>query len=355
MSAAVRGKDPGAHGARERPALSAVLAELRATEARQRALLEVIPDLMFRLHRDGTYLEFAGDVTKLATPAEELVGSNIHEILTADVAEALMRAAHLALETGTLQTTEYRLRTLADGKLHDFEARVVRSREDEVVTIVRDVTEQRHAQRALVASRRRIVTAGDEERRRLERNLHDGAQQRLVTANLILHLVERDLERDPEAARRSLAQAQEELAEGLAEIRQLGHGLHPALLTAEGLGSAVRALVERTLIPIELASLPTDRLPEPVEAAAYYVIAEAITNATKHAQATRVRVAVRVEGEELVAEVSDDGIGGADAEGTGLRGLDDRLAVLAGRLEVESGEGGGGTTIRAFVPLAQPA
>jgi PAS domain S-box-containing protein len=354
VSAGVRRRELGAHGAREKPSLATVLAELRATEARQRALLEVIPDLMFRFHRDGTYLEFAGDLTKLATPAEELLGSNIHEILPATVADALMRAAHSALETGDLQTAQYQLRTLSDGKLHDFEARVMRARADEVVTIVRDVTEQKRAERELLASRRRIVTAGDEERRRLERNLHDGAQQRLVTANLILHLVARDLERDPEAARGALAQAQDELAEGLAEIRQLGHGLHPALLTAEGLGSALRGLVERALIPVELALLPSGRLPEPVEVATYYVVAESIANATKHARAESVRVDIRADGEALVAEIRDEGVGGADAEGTGLRGLGDRLAVLGGRLEVES-PSGGGTTVRAFIPLAQPA
>ena len=352
MSAGGRLKEPGSiSDGRDEPALETVLAELQATEARQRALLEVIPDLMFRLHRDGTYLEFAGDVTKLATPAEELLGSNIHEILPTEVADALMGSARSALESGRLQATEYQLRTLADGKLRDFEARVMRARADEVVTIVRDVTERKLAERELVASRRRIVTAGDEERRRLERNLHDGAQQRLVTANLTLHLVERDLERDPEAARAWLAAAQAELAEGLDEIRHLAHGLHPAILSDEGLGPALRALVERAVIPVEIAALPPERVPEPAEAAAYYVIAESVANATKHARAQRVRVEVRVEGDEVVAETEDDGIGGADPEGTGLRGLQDRLAVLGGRLEIETAAGAG-TTVRAFIPLA---
>ena len=338
---------------KKEPALDEVLAELRETEARQRALLAVLPDLMFRLHRDGTYLEFAGDRTRLATPAEELIGSNIHELLPADVAGALMSSAERALATGLLQTTEYRLRTLADGNLHDFEARVVRASPDEVVTIVRDVTDRKRAERELLASRARIVEAGDAERRRLERNLHDGAQQRLVTVNLSLHLVARDFDRDPEAARESLQAAQDELTAGLAEIRQLAHGLHPAILTAEGLAPAVRALVERSVVTVTIEELPDARLPDSVEATVYYVIAESLANAAKHARADRIRVRVRVEDDEVEAEVADDGVGGADGAGSGYRGLADRLAVIGGRLEIESPPGGG-TRVRAVAPSAPP-
>jgi PAS domain S-box-containing protein len=334
--------------------LEDVLAELRETEARQRALLSVIPDLMFRLHRDGTYLEFAGDLTRLATPPDELLGANMHEILPIEVSAALMGCVARALESGRLQTVEYRLRTL-DGQLRDFEARVVRVRQDEVVTIVRDVTERNVAERELREAEARVVSAEAAERRRLERNLHDGAQQRLVTVNLNLHLAARDLERDPEAARRFLAIAQDELAAGLADIRHLSRGLDPEVLGAEGLAAAVSALVERTVVPVQLEELPAERLPEPIEAVAYYVIAESLSNAAKHAAATCVRIAARVRDGELFVEIVDDGAGGADMQmGSGLRGLADRVATVGGELEVTSPEGEG-TTVRAAIPTDLPA
>jgi len=298
---------------------------------------------MFRLHRDGTYLEFAGDLTRLATPPDELLGANVYEILTPDVSAALMGCAEKALETGSLQRAEYRLRTYG-GEDCDFEARVVRAAEDEVVTIVRDVTELKRA-------RMRVLAAEAAERLRLERNLHDGAQQRLVTVNLILQLLDRDFERDPAAAREFLSTAKAELSAGLAEIRQLSQGLHPQVLALDGLAEAVRALVEHAVVPVELRELPEGRLPEAVEVAVYYVVAEALSNAGKHAGASRVSVAIRLDDGELVAEVEDDGAGGADASaGTGLRGLEERVAALGGRLELVSTEGGG-TCIRALIPV----
>ena len=332
------------------PALAEVVAELRESEARKRALLSVLPDLMFRLHRDGTYLEFAGDLTRLATPAAELLGANMYDILPTEVTEPLMGCVARALETGDLQTVEYRLRTL-DGEDCDFEARVVQAGEDEVVTIVRDVTELKRAAQERREVRERLVAAAGAERMRLERNLHDGAQQRLVTVNLNLHLADRDLERDPAAARGFLGVAQSELAAGLAEIRQLSHGLHPRALTIEGLGAAVRELVANAVVPVDLEELPAERLPEPVEVAAYYVIAETLANAGKHADATRVTVAVRLHGGELVAEIRDDGVGGVDGSGgTGLHGLAERLAAVGGRLEVDSPPGRG-TRVRAVIPV----
>ncbi len=305
---------------------------------------------MFRLHRDGTYLEFAGDLTRLATPAEELLGSNIHEILPPEVAGALMGCAQRALDTGLLQTVEYRLRTYG-GELCDFEARVVRASEDEVVTIVRDVTARKLAEQERRETRARIAAAEEAERRRLERNLHDGAQQQLVTANLNLSLAERNLEKDAEAARRFLGVAQSQLAAGLADIRRLSHGLDQPILVEEGLGPALETLVPRSSVPVEFADLPPERPAERVEAAAYYVVAESLANAVKHAEATRIVVSARVRDGELVTEVTDDGRGGAGFEGgTGLRGLEDRVAAVGGRLEVES-RAGEGTTVRALIPL----
>jgi PAS domain S-box-containing protein len=203
----------------------------------------------------------------------------------------------------------------------------------------------------LAASRARIVTAGDVERRRLERNLHDGAQQRLVTLSLSLRVALAQLDSDPVAARASLADAGEELAVALDELRELARGLHPAVLSDRGLPAAVETLADRIPVPVEITDIPDERLPEPVEAAAYYLIAEALTNVTKYADATTARVQVVSNDASVVVEVSDDGVGGADpATGTGLRGLADRVEALGGSLDVVS-PAGAGTSLRAEIPV----
>ena len=203
----------------------------------------------------------------------------------------------------------------------------------------------------LAASRARIVAAGDVERRRLERNLHDGAQQRLVTLSLSLRLVAEKLYSDPDAARSALAEADDQLSRALEELRELARGLHPALLSNKGLRAAVDALAARASVPLEIDDIPDERLPESIEAGAYYLIAEALTNVTKYASASIVRVRVVAGDEWVVVEVSDDGIGGADpAGGTGLRGLGDRIEALGGSLEVVS-PAGAGTSLRAEIPV----
>jgi signal transduction histidine kinase len=205
----------------------------------------------------------------------------------------------------------------------------------------------------LAASRARIVEAGDAERRRLERNLHDGAQQRLVTLAISLRLVEARLAADPDAAVELLAQAQLELGDALVELRELARGIHPAVLTDHGLGPAIAALASRSPVPLEVTDAPEHRLPSPVEAAAYYIVAEAVTNVAKYAAASFVTVAVRPDGDRMVVEVSDDGVGGADpASGTGLRGIADRVEALHGRLHISS-PAGSGTRITAEIPLEQ--
>jgi PAS domain S-box-containing protein len=202
----------------------------------------------------------------------------------------------------------------------------------------------------LAASRARIVTAGDVERRRLERNLHDGAQQRLVTLSLSLRIALAKLDSDPAAAHEALGDADDQLALALEELRELARGLHPAVLTDRGLRDAVEMLAGRVPVPVEIADIPHERLPEPVEAAAYYLIAEALTNVTKYADASAVRVRVVLNDASVVVEVSDDGVGGADpATGSGLRGLADRVEALGGSLEVVS-PAGVGTTLRAEIP-----
>jgi PAS domain S-box-containing protein len=462
---------------------------LRQSERRYRALLEALPDLMFRMSADGTYLDFKGDREDLAAPPEALIGAKAHDVLPAEAADRIVEGVRRALLTGEVVTGEYQLEL--EGRLRDFECRIVKDG-DEAVLIVRDFTERRHAQaelerlhselqerhrdlererdfirtvvdsapslfclvtpegeivrfnstlerlsgraddenthgkpfwdvfiapeeretvrkefeelslrgpggeyestwlaadgsRRLVAwsttplgdeagqprqlltgmditvrkhqeeelrrSRARIVEAGDVERRRLERNLHDGAQQRLVSLSLGLRLAQARLESDPKEAQRLLTGASEELARALEELRELARGIHPAVLTDRGLAAALEALAARAPLPVDLA-LTEDRLPPSVEAAAYYVVSEALANVAKYAEASAVEVSVTRLNGAAVVEVADDGIGGADPNrGSGLRGLADRVESLDGRLRVESSPGAG-TRVRAEIPCA---
>ena len=203
----------------------------------------------------------------------------------------------------------------------------------------------------LRASRTRIIEVTLAERRRLERDLHDGAQQRLVSVALGLRLVQDRLRDDPGAVRELLEAADGELEAALAELRELARGIHPAVLSDRGLDAALEALASRAPLPVDLDARVRERLPEPVELAAYFVIAEALTNVAKYANASRATVrAVRHDG-RLLVEVSDDGVGGADpSSGSGLRGLADRVAALDGTLELRS-TGGRGTVLRADIPL----
>ncbi len=199
-------------------------------------------------------------------------------------------------------------------------------------------------------SRRRMLRIGLEERRRLERDLHDGAQQRLVSMALNLRLARTRLREDPDAADQLLAGAGDELDAALEELRELARGIHPALLSDRGLDTALETLVHRAPVPVTLHSGGGERLPEAVELAAYFVVSEALTNVVKYAHASQATVELARDNGRLVVEVADDGVGGADpARGTGLRGLADRLAVLEGRLEVDSAPGRG-TTVRARIP-----
>jgi PAS domain S-box-containing protein len=458
---------------------------LAESEARQRALLAALPDLMFRMSRDGVYLEYRGNERDLAVSPEDLVGHHIDEVLPREAAEAIMRCVS-KVTPGNVQSVEYQLRI---GPLNrHFEARIVASADDEVLLIVRDISDRKRSEvqlrrlqdelrrrlddlrrerdfvrsvveaapslfclvdrdgrivrfnrslaktlaieddatvrgrlfwevfvapderdevrrnflarpgenetrwvtaggdelivawrstalvdeagepRSLItgmditerkrheeeirSSRARIVDAASAERRRLERNLHDGAQQRLVSISLFLRLAEGKVKTDPDGAEQLLRQAGEELARALEELRELARGIHPAILTDRGLEPALQSLVTRSPVPVTLAEAPEERLPENVEAAAYYVVAEALTNVAKYANATTATVRVARDNGRAVVEVADDGIGGADpSAGTGLRGLVDRVEALDGRLEVESAPGAG-TRIRAEIPVS---
>ena len=201
----------------------------------------------------------------------------------------------------------------------------------------------------LQASRERIIASADEERRRIERNLHDGAQQRLVTLALQLSLIQRQIRRDPADAELLLTSAGDELSRSLEELRDLARGIHPAALES-GLAPALDALVLRSAVPTSLSVVPGDRLPEPVESAAYFVASEALTNVARYADATAATVAVTRVGAEVVIEIADDGVGGADlSRGSGLRGLADRVEALGGRLRLESPVDGG-TVVTAEIP-----
>jgi signal transduction histidine kinase len=205
-------------------------------------------------------------------------------------------------------------------------------------------TELRAQIRELRASRMRIVTAADAERRRLERDLHDGAQQRLLAVGLALQLL-RDNRGDP----RLLAEAEDELQAALHELRDLARGIHPSILNDQGLGAAIRSLVDRASFPIS-ANVTEERYGQSVEAAAYFVVSEALANIAKHAQARSAQISVSRLNGHLVVEVRDDGRGGAaSASGSGLQGLSDRVRALEGRLTIESAQGAG-TTLRAEIP-----
>ena len=204
-------------------------------------------------------------------------------------------------------------------------------------------------------ARSRIIEAADAERRRIERDLHDGAQQRLVALALTLRLAEKRAAEGDQAAAELVRQAGDEAGLALKELRDLARGIHPAILTNRGLAAALQDLAGRSSVPVDVVAAPTERLPDQVEAAAYFVVSECLANVDKHAQATSATVSVEPVDGQLVVCVSDDGVGGAKPDGgSGLQGLEDRVGALDGTTAVES-RPGEGTTVRAAIPLAEPA
>ncbi len=202
----------------------------------------------------------------------------------------------------------------------------------------------------LRASRARIVEAGYAERRRVERDLHDGAQQRLMALTMNLRLAREKLEADPATTAELLDEAMEELAAATAELRELARGIHPVVLSDRGLAAALAGLAERSPVPVEVVSTPDERLPSAVESAAYFVVAEALTNVARYAEAGGASVRVERENGLVAVEIRDDGVGGADPDaGSGLRGLEDRVAALEGSFEVRS-RPGEGTSVEARIP-----
>jgi signal transduction histidine kinase len=204
----------------------------------------------------------------------------------------------------------------------------------------------------LRASRARLVEATDAERRRIERDLHDGTQQRLVSIAMSLGLLETKLPADAAAAQPIVRETREALTLALEELRELTHGINPPLLAERGLSAALDELCRRAPLPARLDVSVDRRLPDEVETAAYFMASEALTNAAKHSHASEVRMSAAYEGGGLIMEVADDGIGGAaTGGGSGLRGLADRVEALGGRFTVSSPPGRG-TALRAEIPCA---
>jgi signal transduction histidine kinase len=203
----------------------------------------------------------------------------------------------------------------------------------------------------LRTARQRIIAAADAERRRIERDLHDGAQQRMVAVAVTLGIAEQRFGNDPESALSLLKQAREEAQAAVKELRELARGIHPAVLSDHGLGPALEALASRAPVPVDVSGVPECPLSHDVEVCAYFVTAEALTNVAKYAHASHASVELSVEDDRLRVQVRDDGVGGADLNsGTGLRGLRDRVDALDGDLAVDSPPGEG-TVITAEMPL----
>ena len=286
--------------------------------------------LVFWLPERGTYVDAAGTAIQLPSSSE---GRSVAKI--ANDGERLAAIIHdpsLDEEPELVRSagTAARL-ALENARLHaEVRAQLVQVQE----------------------SRRRIVAAGDEQRRRIERDIHDGAQQRLVALALELRATQRRLggRVDPDVER-VLSGAVEELQVAVSELRELARGVHPAILAEEGLAGALESLAVRTPLDVTVERAPAERLPPEIEAAAYFVACEALANAVKHAEASRVRISAVREHGKLVVEVADDGRGGANPAGTGLRGLADRLDAHGGRLLVTS-PAGGGTRVVGELPCA---
>jgi signal transduction histidine kinase len=201
----------------------------------------------------------------------------------------------------------------------------------------------------LVASRARIIAAADTARERLARDLHDGTQQRLVTTVVNLQLADQQFDGDPQGARELLRAGLTEAGEALTELRELADGVHPSILTNRGIGGAAAALAARSPLPVEVTA-GEERYAPQVEAAAYFFIAEALTNVAKHAQATYAELSVQPRSGRLIIDVRDDGVGGADSTGSGIRGLRDRIEALGGEMQIASPLGHG--TLHAAIALS---
>ncbi len=337
-------------------------AESRAREAgrRHRAIVNAALDCIITIDHEGKVLEFnpAAERT-FGYSTSEAVGREMGELIVPPTLRERHRAGfarcvqggHGHLLDRRIEITGMR----ADGSEFPVELTITRidvPGAPRFTGFLRDITERHNAEAELRASRTRIVEAADEARRRIERDLHDGAQQRLVNVGLGLRLAHAQLGESPSETGVLLEDALRELTRATAELRELARGIHPAVLTDGGLEPAIAGLASGARIKVRIEEVPCERFTPRAEAAAYFVVAEALTNVARYAEAGEAVVIVRCEHGHLHVEVRDDGRGGAEpAGGSGLRGLADRLAALEGALTVES-PAGGGTTVRASIPCA---
>jgi signal transduction histidine kinase len=278
------------------------------------------------------------------------------------VATAMVWGTGLAAVSAVLSVTVFDylfvppLYTLGVDDLRDVVALVVFLATGVVVGVPaarlrRAVLESARLSKELAASRARVITAGDEVRRRVERDLHDGAQQRLISLAFELRIAQDTVPAELPELRADLGQIAEELTEVMEELREISRGLHPTILSEGGLSSALRTLSRRSAVPVELHVNTESRYPPPVEVAAYYVVSEALTNTTKHADASRAEVVVEEQDSTLRLRIRDDGVGGAEPQrGSGLIGLCDRVEALGGSIDVTSPVSRG-TVIQVSLPI----
>jgi PAS domain S-box-containing protein len=331
--------------------------EVRESNERRRAILEAALDCVITIDDRGRVVEFNPAAQRtFGYAAGDAVGREMAELIVPQALRARHRAGFArVVATGEPRVIGRRLELTgmrADGSEFPVELTVTRidlPGPPMFTGYVRDISERKRAEGELRASRARIVDAADDARRRLERDLHDGAQARLVNLGLALRLARAKLEL-PEEAGPLLDEAIEEVAHTTKELREFARGVHPAVLTEGGLAPALHALAARSRVTAKLAHVPQHRLAPRVEATAYFVVAEALVNAARYSGADRVEIDVHASSNWVRVAVRDDGLGGANpATGSGLRGLEDRVAALDGTFEVISPTGMG-TTIRAVIP-----
>jgi PAS domain S-box-containing protein len=322
------------------------------------AVVRSTPSFLALVDEEGTMIGVNRALERAAgLPEEAWLGLPFWQIFIAEEDVPRARNDFQRLRDGDPPgVVEYQHVSVGGNKLDvDWTATEVPGEEGEIRYLLcgLDVTARKHVEDEIRRSRARLVSASDAERKRLERNLHDGAQQHLVSVSHAVHLGVRFLGTDPRQAEQHLERALVELNSAHEELRELARGLHPQILTVRGLAAAVRALAGRAPIPVTVVTTDDEqRWPTPIESAAYYVVAEALTNVNKYSGAQTATIRVLRRDDMLSVEVSDDGRGGARAsEGTGLGGLKDRVEALDGTFEVES-RPGAGTRVRADFPLA---
>ena len=333
---------------------------MRRSEARLRAVLDAALDCVVIADAEGTVIEFNPAACRtFGWSRDAAIGQNMTELIIPPALRQRHRdglARYLA--TGEPQVLDRRVEITgmrADGTVFPVELTITRiaiGGPPVFAGYLRDLTDRHRAEEEIRAARHRVVEAVVQERQRLERDLHDGAQQRLIAVGTTMARARTALPDEPNRAAAVLDEAIAGLDEAALELRDLARGIHPASLTRYGLSAALGDVARRSPIDLELGTIPVERYPLAVEATAYFVISEALTNVARYAGTGRARVDVAVHDAVLVVTIGDDGPGGASLDGgTGLRGLADRVAMLDGTFDVDSPRGGG-TRLSARIPLS---